>query len=204
MASKLLQVLGLLYRMESEDTAALEQQLLERRKQAWVLALAEQAARYGCNRTPEPPRKQDLTELKRMSKEDAAGIAQTWNRDVERQLQRLYDANPRGNRVYYTKNMERWAQARGQWKNAQIALQTEQSTRYYAKMRFFEMNTIRPRFKFVGPPPVCEVCLDHFGAGIVDMQYIRRNPSPIHPNCPHEWQEAVIADIPCDQLWLGE
>jgi hypothetical protein len=202
--SKLLQVMGLLYRMEADDRTQLETQLLDRRKQAWTLALTEQARKYRCSRAPEAPRKQDLTELKRMSKEDAVGITKTWNGDVERQLQKLYDANPRGNRNYYAANMEQWARARGQWKDAQIAMQTEHSTRYYAKMRFFEMNTIRPRFKVVGPPPVCPICIGHFGAGIVDMAYIRRNPAPFHVNCPHEWAEAVITDIPCNELWLGE
>lgn len=202
--SKLLQIMGLLYRMETSDVVQLEAQILEREKVAWRLVLSEQAAKYRCTRLPTDPRKSDLTELKRMAHQDAVSIAQTWNNDVERQLQRLYDMNHRGNRSYYISNMEAWARARAVWKDAQIALQTEHATRYYTRLRFFQMNTIRPHFKLVGPPPVCSLCIEQFAAGIVDYQHVVKFATPLHINCPHEWAEAVVDIIPCDELWLGE
>jgi hypothetical protein len=201
--SSLLTVLGLLYQMQEADIRALADELLERRKAEWRTALTELARQHGCNRTGESPRLGDLDMLRRMSLDDARQIAQTWNKDVRGQLRTLYDSNPRGNRFYYYSNMEKWATARAGWKNPQIAIQTAQTTRWLAQNRFRELNSIRAYYVFTGPPPVCAVCVKHFGAGVVSERYIQANASPVHPNCPHEWQEVRPERIPCSELWVG-
>lgn len=202
--SNLLNILALLYQLQAADIQALAAELLERRKAEWRSALTEEARRHGCNtRTGENPRLGDLEELKRMSLEDARQIAKTWNSDVSRQLQKLYADNPRGNRFYYYSNMEQWAAARAGWKNPQIAIQTAQTTRWYAQNRFRALNTIRPRYVFAGPPPVCAVCVNEFAAGVVSERYIQRHPCPRHIGCPHEWVAARAEKIPCEDMWLG-
>lgn len=205
MTSTLLKTLALLYKMQADDQAALERDLLDRRKAAWRSALREKAREYGCTTAaPRDPSGRDLSELRAMSADDAKSIAATWNRDVERQLQRLFDANPRGNRYYYYSRMEAWAAERATWKNAQIALMTEQSTRFYAQDRFRQENGLRGvRYLFVGPAPVCEICVRHFAAGLVDEAYVRRNPAPVHIGCPHEWKEQAGGIIPCGEMWVG-
>jgi hypothetical protein len=100
--------------------------------------------------------------------------------------------------------MESWSKQRAAWKEPQIALQTEQTTRFYAQDRFRQMNGMRGgQYVFIGPPPVCGVCVGHFAAGIVDEVYVKRNPAPVHIGCPHEWKEMPISAPPPNELWLG-
>lgn len=201
--STLTDVIALLYRMESADVKQLENDLLDARKRAWDLALRDKAKQYGCSGVPNAPRLGDLKELRSMSREDAKSIAATWNRDVQREIERLYAVNPRGNRYYYTSNLEKWARARAQWKASQIAIQVEQTTRFYTQERFREANGVIAQFVFVGAPPVCKTCMGYFSAGVVDGAFIRRNPAPVHVGCPHEWQEITFERLECGEMWLG-
>ncbi len=203
LSSKLLRIIAALYRMNADDIEELTQQLLKQRKRIWRQTLAEEAANYGCKKSPNDPSGSDLAELKAMSREDAKSIANTWNRDVERQLEKLYKQNPRGNRLYYAKNMEAWAKARAKWKNAQIALVTDTTTREYTKSRFRAMNLIAPRFLFVGPPPTCQECVSQFAAGEVDQAHVRRYPCPRHIGCPHTWKVVSRHRIDCADIWVG-
>lgn len=190
--------------MQPSDVQQLEGQLLDRRKAAWISALREEAAKYNCNRMPNPPSGSDLDELEAMSQEDAQGIADTWNRDVENQVEQINQADKYGSRYYYIDRMEAWANQRDSWKSAQIAIQTEQTTRFYTQDRFRQMNGERGgKYKFVGPPPVCEKCIYFYSLGLVTEAFIQRHPAPVHIGCPHEWEAATIADIPCNELWLG-
>jgi len=203
MTSNLLTILALLYQMQEADIQALAAELLERRKAEWRTALSDMARQHGCNRAGESPRMGDLEELRRMSLDDARQIAKTWNKDVISQLRTLYGDNPRGNRFYYYSRMEAWAVERGRWKNPQIAIQTAQTTRWYAQNRFRTMNSIRGRYLFTGPPPVCAECVGLFGAGVVSERFIQANPAPVHIGCPHEWKEVRPERIPCAEMWVG-
>ena len=163
--SDLLRIIALLYSMQPEEVNALANELLERRKAAWMTAMSEKASRYGAPAAIRPPRLKDLEKLRRMAKADARQIARTWARDVERQLARLYQENPRGNRHFYASRMEQWARERAAWKDRQIALQTEQTTRFYAQQRFRQENGLTDvKLVVVGPPPVCQVCVNHMAA----------------------------------------
>jgi hypothetical protein len=145
-----------------------------------------------------------LQELKAMSAEDAQSIVNTWNRDVERQIERLFNANRRGNRNYYYKNMEAWAEGRRSWKQPQIAITTAQQTRWVAQTRFRQMNGLRgQQYVFYGPPPVCAICIGLFAEGLVSEAFIQQNPTPVHPLCPHEWRPVAIQRISCDDIWVG-
>lgn len=204
--SKLLQVMRLLYQMQPEDRDRLEAELLAQEKRAWDTALTEKGRQYtGRNLRPNAPSGADLVFLKQMAQADADSIAATYNRAVERQLNRLFQANPRGNRSYYAKGMEAWARDRERWHPQQVAGNTVQRTREYAKERFMEMNGIRPKgYTLAGPVPVCDECIAADRAGVVDEAYIRRHPMPAHPGCDHEWEELPGAKAPAlRNLWLG-
>lgn len=205
MTTNLHKTLLLLYKMQPEEIAALSDELLAQRKDVWKKTLARRARDYGCpNASPNDPRKGDLTELKSMSDEDAKSIAATWERDLEREIDRLFAANPRGNRNYYIKNLETWARDREQWKGVQIGNVTERSTAFYAETRFRQENDISAdRYIYQGPPPVSENCVRRTGAGIVDFNYVRRNPVPNHPNCPHEWVLVTTQRLLCTTIWVG-
>lgn len=196
--------MALLYKLQPEEVQAIEDDLLEQRKQAWRTALLEEARRFGCNRPPNNPSGSDLRELKAMSREDAKSIANTYNRDVERQLQKLYEANPRGNRVYYASRMEQYLSRRSAFKTQQIAMQTVMQTRAYAVQRFNAENGLRGgRYIFVGPPPVCERCVRHFAAGVVSQAYVDRHKTPIHVGCPHSWSLLTTQRLDCADIWVG-
>lgn len=204
MPTRLTRTIALLYRMESADTETLYNQLLEARKRAWKTALELSARIHGCRQVPNAPRREDLDELKRMSREDAESITQTWNRDVIRQIEKLYEANIRGNRQYYFSNLERWNAQRNTWKLPQIALVTETTTAEYARERFRKMNYPGgQKYVFDGAPPTCKDCVRRFAAGVVDASYIRRFPTPRHINCPHTWRVLRPPRLRCDQIWLG-
>ena len=204
--TRLLRVLKLLYHQDAQDVKALADTLLVQRKAAWEAALRAEAAQYGYTGPVNPPRREDLRELKQMCKEDAQSIVRTWNRDVDRQLARLYDTNRRGNRFYYAKNMEAWAAQRDVWKARQIATYTEFSTSSYAQQRFRQMNGLRGgSYVFDGPPPVCDDCRVLYGLGVVGQEVVDANPTPRHVNCEHFWRllpVTTVAPKPRD-LWVG-
>lgn len=195
----------LLYEMQPEEIDALSANMLEERKVVWKTTLKNLARAYGCpNASPRDPSLKDLAELRAMSDEDAASIAKTWSRDVEREINRLFDENPRGNRYYYIKNLEAWAREREQWKSAQIGNVTEHGTSFYALTRFREENDISgDLYVYQGPDPVSENCVNRTNAGIVDFNFVRTNPVPNHPNCVHVWRLVSRQQLECESIWLG-
>lgn len=202
--SRLTQIISLFYTMRADDTARLEAELLEARKRAWATALRNEARAFGCGQTPQPPSLRDLDELKTMSREDAASITATYNRDAQKAVEALYAENRRGNRYYYARRMELWANERQTWKGPQIAVTTDTQTSEYARRRFREMNLDgRERYVFSGPAPTCRDCSRRFAAGIVDAAYVRRYPCPRHPGCPHTWRVVNPPKLDCADLWLG-
>lgn len=203
--SRLLRIMSLFYRLSDDDVDGLERRLLEQMKRAWLETLREEARRYGYTGAVHPPRREDLAWLRAEARADAHSIARTWERDVERQLGRLYAANPRGNRYYYAKRMEEWAAARAVWKDRQIAVTTESKARAYARQRFAEMNALRgDRYVMDGPPPVCAVCVGYFAAGVVDQRFVDRHPLPAHVGCPHQWRALQTVPAPAPgELWVG-
>jgi hypothetical protein len=190
--------------METADIRQLEAQLLEARKRSWSNALAEEARRHGCNRTPNAPRREDLAELRRMSKADALSIAKTYNAAVEREIERLYAVNVRGNRQYYFSNLERWARQRDSWKLQQISLNTDTTAHEYAKRRFREQNySGKEKYRLIGAPPVCAICTRLYGMGFVSEETTIRNSMPAHINCGHSWQIVKPPRLDCRDIWLG-
>lgn len=204
--TRLQAIMRLLYQMQPEDTARLETELLSQAKQAWRTALREKAQQYtGRRLAPRDPSGEDLDYLKELARSSAASIARTYNKQAANQIARLFTANRRGNRNYYRKHMEEWAARRASWHSPATAAHIVQTTREYAKDRFREMNGIRPRgFVLAGPPPVCPVCIEAQGAGVVDLAYTRRVPMPAHFRCQHEWEEVSAGRrLKPSELWLG-
>lgn len=203
--SRLLEVLELIYLWQDDEVADLAQSLEERMKAAWIDTLRKLAQQHGCRRAaPNDPSREDLAGLRRLADEDAQSIANTWSRDVKRQLAKLYKQNPRGNRSYYIKNMEAWARKRGAWKNLQIGNATEQRASWFTKELFYSLNGLQAgKFRYSEPTPVGKECIKRKAAGIVDWDYARRNPTPAHPNCPHTWELVNPPKLKCDEMWLG-
>lgn len=203
MATQLVSTLLLLYRMNDADVAALAATLNVRRIEEYKRAIQQELARYGCNAIASAPSGGDLAALQQMSQRDAETIAVTYNGQLERQIQRLYDANPRGNRQYYYSNLEAWSNKRDGFKVPQIALQTAQTTREHAQRRFRDKNQIGGKYLFAGPPPVCKKCMRLRAMGLVTIDVVNQYGNSQHIGCPHEWQSARLSKIDCSRVWTG-
>lgn len=142
--SRLIEILELIYLWQDDEIADIAQSLEERMRSAWRDTLQKLAQQHGCRSArPNNPSGEDLAGLRRLADEDARSIANTWGRDVRRQLTALYQQNPRGNRNYYIKNMEAWARKRGRWKNLQIGNATEQRAAWFTKELFYTLNGLQ-------------------------------------------------------------
>lgn len=204
--TRLLRILKLLYHQDAQDAQALADTLLAQRKAAWEAAIRAEARQVGYAGPVPAPRHADLAALKRMSQDDARSIVRTWNRDVDRQLARLYASNPRGNRRYYAKRMEQWAAERDRWKARQIAGFTEFSTKGAAQRRFWAMNGLRgAQYVLDGPPPICDDCRSLYGRGAVEQAVVDAHPTPRHVGCAHSWRLLPWTTDPPrpDALWVG-
>jgi hypothetical protein len=187
------------------DVDSLTASILKQRNETWRATLTEDARAAGSGKAGIGPNGRDLSELSRLSRRDANSVANTFERELNNQIDRLYDANPTGNRAYYVRELTAWADQRANYKDRQIANMNRQTARSYAQERFDTMNRVGDAlFLFAGPPPREPVCAGHFAAGLVDAQYVNANRTPIHINCPHAWerQQSQIG-VPLEEIWVG-
>lgn len=193
------------YAYDTEDTTKLLRQLNERYRATWINALQDLARTHGCNQYPPTPKGADAKYLRSLAERDAQSISNTYNKDLRREIERLYAANKKGNRTYYTSNLAKWQKKRDTWKVYQIGIATDSNARQYAFTRFYAMNTqIARMFVASGPPAVCKICLRLFAAGVVSYEFTQMNPFPAHINCPHLWKAAAPQKVECSQLWVGK
>lgn len=204
--SRLTQIIALLYKMTDDETVALQEDLLKQMTRAWQRGINDEARKFGCSTgRANAPRGEDLREMKSFAKRDAESIAKTYNRDVVREIERLYALNPRGNRRYYTVNMERWILRRNAYKAPQIALMTETNIRQYARQRFWKMNQITAGFRMTPLTATCKECIRIIARGTVSQAFMEKYPCPRHIGCIHEYSTVNVkpARIPCNRMWLG-
>jgi hypothetical protein len=192
------------YEFALPDEPTLAEIIYRHRAAAYQAAMTEQARTAGSRRRGHLPTGMDARYLKDVSLDDARSIRATFEKDLDREIERLYAANPDGRRDYYVSNLTTWADERAAWKDRQIALMNNKTARFYAQQRFKDMNKVTANYRFAGPAPVCEDCADKFALGEVGQSVVDVDPTPLHPNCPHEWifTNAKIG-LPLDQLWVG-
>jgi len=194
------------YEIALPDEQTLAFTIYRQRVEAWQQTLTEEAAKLGSRKQGKAPSGADAAHLMQQSREDAQSIRRTFQRDLEREIERLFNANPQGDRAYYIANLEQWADTRAQWKDRQIALYNNKTAQTYAQQRFREENQIDgATYRFTGPAPVCDDCAEKFAAGIVDQAYVNNSPTPLHINCPHFWESVNMAlpTIALNELWVG-
>lgn len=203
--SNLVRTITLLYSMQDADTLQLATQLQEQRALQWQQTISRELARYGCTQTGRLPAGNDAATLSQMSLTDARSISNTYNRELQNQVQRLYNANPRGNRNYYFKNLEAWAAKREVYKAQQIALNTQTMTAEFARQRFRDENNVQGRYVFSGPAPVCVKCTRLKAMGIVGLAVVQQYGDSQHINCPHFWVDIRprSSKLDCSTAWKG-
>lgn len=197
--------LALAFEFTAPDTTALTASILKQRSETWRLTLTQEARAAGSSKTGIGPTGQDLSVLSRMSREDAQSITTTFNRELGNQIDRLYDANPDGDRAYYIAELTVWADNRANDKDRVIANNNLGTARSYAQERFDVENKVGEALSlFVGPPPREVVCAGHFAVGLVNRAYVEQNRTPIHLRCPHNWETQIARiGVPLPQLWVG-
>lgn len=198
--------LALAFEFRTPDERDLTASILGQRTETWRAVMTAQARGVGSSKTGTGPSGRDLSELSRLSRRDAQSIVQTFNRELGNQIDRLYDANPTGDRAYYVRELTAWADQRAAYKDRQIANMNRSSARTYAMDRFEAENQIGPEalYVFDGPPPRESICAGLMERGAVTRDVARANPTPIHINCPHSWRRlysSVTVDV--NDLWVG-
>lgn len=197
--------LALAFEFTAPDTIALTASILKQRNETWRQTLTEEARAAGSGKVGIGPTGSDLSELSRMSREDAVSIANTFNEWLGHRIDELYNAIPDGNREYYIRELTRLADDRAEWKDRQIANMNRNTARTFAQTRFNVENKVgEALYLFTGPPPREPVCAGLFSAGVVDRTFIARNPTPVHINCPHSWEVQITrVGVQLDRLWVG-
>lgn len=202
----LLTLAGLIasYLLTTDQQAQQAAQLLNISKRVWVDAIQDEINYVGGNQRARAASGADLAYLEAMAREDAQSIVNTFNRDAQRQLEKLYKENPNASKQFFIESMKAWVEKRAGWKGLQIAANTEFKAREYARARFAAMNyAASTLYKFVGPPTTCEICLKEFAAGFVSYQHTLDAPCPRHVSCPHKWLPVRKPKVDLVNLWVG-
>lgn len=187
------------------DEPSLTTSILAQLSETWRATLTSEARAAGSSKTGQGPNGRDLSELSRIARRDAASIVQTFQRDLERRIDAIYDDNPQVSRTDMRQALLLWAEDRAEWKDRQIANQNRGNARTYAQQRFNEENESgEALYLFAGPPPRESECAGLFAAGLVDRTFVERHPTPVHINCPHTWDVQVTRiGVPLDRIWVG-
>lgn len=187
------------------DEQSLVTSILAQRSDTWRSTLTSEARTAGSSKSGIGPSGSDLSELSKMSRVDAASIVNTFNREMGNEIDRIYDRSPDASRTDYIQALTLWADDRADYKDRQITNMNRATARTYAQTRFNKENKSgEALFLFVGPPPAEIHCANHFKAGLVDRTFVERNPTPIHINCPHDWETQITRiGVPLAKLWVG-
>lgn len=199
----LIRRLSLAFEFAVTDEDALTESIYNQRAETWRATMSEEARAAGSNKTGRGPNGRDRDYLRRESRNDAQSIRRTFNRDLASQIHQMYDAGLRG-RGEFVIALNTWAQRRSEWKDRQITNQNRGTARAYAQERFNAENSGEALYLFSGPPAREPICQGHFNAGLVDRTYVKRNPCPIHINCPHTWEVQITRiGVAQGQIWVG-
>jgi len=194
-------------RMDQFDVDEIRTRLLRERRRIYASELEAQAAMVGC-----PGRRADLTngpilsELNTMCQTDAISIVNTYNYDLAAAIIRVRSDTPRANRFTYASRLDVWREKRKIWKDAQITLYTEGSTRSLAQQHFYQHNGNMGKAILEPRKAVCPVCQGWIERGEVPLRVALNTIVPVHVNCPHLW--VVDPDKwpkgECYLLWMGQ
>ena len=196
--SKLTRTITLLYSYQDDDIDALADELLDMRKNAYRNTMTELAKQAGFPRARGKfPSGKELAAMQKQARVDAVGIAKTHNDAVGKAIMQQFEDNPRSNRNTYYKNLEQWSAKRDEWKKPQIAMMQDSAATQDATELFIKANNAQAMYRLEGASPKEEGCAKLMAMGEVDDSVIRKNPMPLHINCPHKWK-AVGLKVPPD------
>lgn len=160
---------------------------------------------HGCQKLVTGPDEEALRWIQAKARKDSEGIAQTFEKELMSQIQKVRANNIRANRFAYMRALDAWIAGRNGRKNASISLNTMTSARKYAQDRFVRENNIGGKWVFAGPPPVCKDCVRIKGYGPQTFEQTQKagRQLPSHVNCPHRYQQLIPKKIDCQNAWSG-
>lgn len=193
------------YSMQEGDIQALLNEIARQTTIVYRQTVQSSLALYGCQKIVTGPDSVAQEWIDAKALKDAKGIATTYQNELENKVIALYRANPRGNRNYYSSNLNSWIALRSSRKSTSISLNTMTQARQYAQDRFAKENNITGKWVLVGPPVTCKDCVRIRALGPVDFATTQkaRNKLPFHVNCPHRWGQLVPKKIDCAEAWTG-
>ena len=171
-------------RQDSYDVDRLRGELVRQRRRYYETELTAQAQRIGCKgQVGRLSNGAILSEMNDQSKEEAAGIINTYNADLAAAIRYIRAEIPTANRYTYAKRLGEWEQNRAAWKNNQIQQYTETSARSKAQRDFYQNNNAFGYAELVPKKAVCPVCQGWIERGQVPVNVAISHPPPYHPNC---------------------
>ncbi len=167
--------------------------------------IAEELAVLGCNRSVKLTNADILNELEAQARSIAAGMVETYNRDLAYAIQSIEaEASGAGFAVYGDKLAE-WEYARSEWKSQQMAQMASVTGKNYGITESVQRNQLKAEAYVGGPDPAAE---EECQALIDGQPYDAANlPAefPLHGNCVHYWDiRDVETDLDCTDLWTGD
>lgn len=197
----------LAWRFDSVHEQRISATIFQQLRRNFEDELTRQARAVGCNQRrgmlSEGP---TLTELRRIADEHARSIMLTYNLDLAHAIAAVRTEVPTANRHTYSSRLRRWENARAQWKEPQISLNTHQIGAQMGREEFLRFNDIQGQAIFAGPDPAAEPeCQALLDGNPWSLRKIHETPTPIHINCPHRWdtQRGKLASGDCASLWMG-
>jgi hypothetical protein len=187
------------------ETKSLYDSILSAYVSAYQLALKEQAGRYGCAFARiGNPTAYSYAEMQAWAQRDSESIAKTYDKEAESALRKLYDANPLGTISYYVNGMAQWAVSSRAKRNLVIGIQNAQKGYGLGLQDFHVMNQLETKYRLVGAPPVCPVCVRVFSMGYVDYAFAASyGMAGLHIGCPHWFESVRTYQIDCATMWSG-
>lgn len=194
-----------LYAMDEDDIQALANDLRRQVMAEYGREIQRNLNLHGCQRLYSGPDARARDWIDEYVQKNAEGIAKTYDTQLENEIRRQYAANPRANRFAYIRNLDAWTKRRNAFKVPSISLNTMTQVRVYAQDRFLTENNIEGKFAFVGPPPVCRICIRAKGRSPITRAQMKQahNKAPFHVGCPHRWDVLVTVKIDCESVWTG-
>lgn len=195
------------YRMDADDQIRMYEQIERQLTIVYRQTIQAQLNLYGCQKVVSEsidPASSQWIQAK--ARKDAEGIAQTYDRELMGQIQKVRAGNIRANRFAYMRAIDTWIAQRNIFKSASISLNTMTAARKYAQDRFTRENNIGGKWVLVGPPPVCKKCVRIKALGPITYEQTQKpnNALPQHVNCPHRYQQLIPKKIECGpNTWTG-
>lgn len=189
----------------SVEASEFQAAIMDTMRKSYEQTLQQMVTAAGCDRSVDLTNGLEIETLRQEAAFRAAGIVDTYNRDLAFAIRAIRAETPTANRNTYARRIQAFTESRDTWKNAQIALMSSGFATQRATEAFLRRNpTVRAEAVVAGPRPAvepeCQALIDAepFDANNLPARF------PLHLNCPHEWEIRDVIGADCDTLWTGD